>query len=201
MSEQADSPGHSSAQRGAVFTVALIVCLAVATVAAALRTAPAKADRNAVEYGKTEDVEFAKKLWSVLAANRLVGKARINVVPIKGEPPHAVVQEVLSAKVDVTGDVGLAVVKANHREKGATIAGAYAQPHRYLADYAVMFQRKTAYDPKTGGWFWALYTADGRLKEYKGVPIAGRVGRETTAGCIGCHAKKGGRDYRVLTGR
>ena len=174
-----------------------VVCLAFA--GAGLVLSPAGATRPMTGYGHKSDVAFAKKLWTALKANRLAGSGRVNVVPVEGEAPHAGVQQILKARLRVAGRRGTAIVKVNHRDAAATLENVYESPNKYLADYAVMFKREKGYDPDAKDWFWALYTPKGRLKVYEGRKIAGRVGRETEEGCIGCHKKKGGADLETLT--
>ncbi|MBU4563979.1 MAG: cytochrome P460 family protein [Desulfarculus sp.] len=52
-----------------------------------------------------------------------------------------------------------------------------------LKDVLVMYKAK-GYSPKTGDWFWAMYTPQGR-------PLA--AGKP--AGCIRCHSAMGDNDY------
>ncbi len=176
--------------------IALLAIVAIAGVGMALE--PANAKRRDT-YGTKSDVAFAKRLWTALTDNRLVGENRINAMPIEGKAPHAKIQQVLAGDIRVRGRTGRAIVKVNYREAGATVASVYEAPQKYLSDYAVMFQREKGYAPGENDWFWALYTADGRLKIYEGRQIAGQVGRETKEGCIGCHVAKGGRDLEALT--
>jgi hypothetical protein len=155
---------------------------------------------NAVWYGKKADVVLAKALWRQLEVARMVGPRRLQVHAFEGKKPHAIVQQVWAGDVRVQGRVGRAVVKANHKKEGASVAAAYDQPDKYLSDYTVMFKAAKGYDPRNQDWFWVKYEPDGRIGvDGNGVAIAGRVDSPSGYGCAGCHRKLGGQDLEVLT--
>lgn len=151
-------------------------------------------------YGKKADVALARALWQALEKARMVGPRRLQVHAFEGKEPHAIVQQVWAGDVSVKGRVARAVVKANHKKKGASVAAAYDQPDRFLSDYTVMFKAAKGYDPGNQDWFWVKYSPDGRIdRDGIGVAIAGRVDSPSGFGCAGCHRKLGGRDLEVLT--
>jgi hypothetical protein len=52
------------------------------------------------------------------------------------------------------------------------------------------------YDPENEDWFWVKYAPDGGVAEGEGgIPLAGRVAKGTSQGCIACHANAKGDDY------
>ncbi|MCG8557941.1 MAG: hypothetical protein MJD61_22045 [Proteobacteria bacterium] len=67
-----------------------------------------------------------------------------------------------------------------------------------LAAITVM-KKLPGYDPQSADWFWAKFLPDGLLdRNSNGVPLAGRIGKGGTAGCIPCHANAGQSDYFFL---
>ena len=196
---------HYSMRRASrhVFAIVILVIIGAAAPTAVVSQTSGNSQlaEDREEFGREDDQRFAKILWAALIGERLVGPRRIITFPIQGKPPHGVVQHILSADIKVDGAFGRVIVKANHRRSGATLQRVYERPSQYLTDYAVMFRRQRDYDTETTNWFWALFDTTGKLRTLKGTPIAGRVGRGDEKGCIGCHAKKGGRDYEALTAR
>jgi hypothetical protein len=175
------------------------IALAVCTMAVAVWL-PDTSWSGEAWYGKKSDVALAKALWRALETARMVGPRRLQVHAFEGRKPHAIVQQVWAGNVRVQGRMGRAVVKANHKKKGASVAAAYDRPDRFLSDYTVMFKAAKGYDPRNQDWFWVKYEPDGSIgADGNGVAIAGRVDSPSGYGCAGCHRKLGGQDLEVLT--
>ncbi|HUS97153.1 MAG TPA: hypothetical protein VMX97_10470 [Hyphomicrobiaceae bacterium] len=153
-------------------------------------------------YGKPSDVAYAEELWQALLSARMVGPKRIKVAPAIGKQPHATIQQVLARRIMIGGRKARAIVKANHRKKGATLAQVRRNPNAYLMDYTVMLKRQPGYDPPNKDWFWVLYRSDGTTeRDGSGTAIAGRVDSPSGNGCAACHRKVGGSDLEALTER
>ena len=176
--------------------------ISVIMLASSPQPAVAKSKSTAIAYGKKSDVALAKKLWLALKKKKVVGAGRINVHAFKGKAPHGGIQQIYATKVTVNGHRGRALVKANHTAKGASIQSVYDKPNKYLSSYTVMFANKAGYDPKNQNWFWVRYLPKGRItRTGTGIAVAGRVGKISKIGCIGCHRKLGGKDLEALTSR
>ena len=165
-----------------------------------LAQSPTEKELQKLGYGFSSDVNLAKKLWRSMRKNRLVGEKRINVHAFEGKEPHGAIQQSYAVDIVVNKRRARVIVKANHIGKDITEQDVYDEPNRYLKDYTVMFRHKTGYDPENNDWFWVKYSPDGTIdKGPTGVAIAGRVGKKTKIGCIGCHRVFGGEDLEVLT--
>ncbi len=151
-------------------------------------------------FGGADDVAFAKKLWSVLADNKLVGPNRIHTQPFEGSAPHGGIQQVLSTNITVDGRTAQVLVKSNHMGKDLGVGAVFADPNKFLDAYTVMFKREAGYDAENKDWFWAKYRANGdQDKTPTGVAIAGRFMKGGDKGCIACHKGAGGEDMITLT--
>lgn len=142
-------------------------------------------------FGGKQDVAFAKRLWSYMKAADLVGEARINVRPFKGNEPQGAPPLVLDTTDRVQKKTGRLIVRSNHmgEGEGADIDTVHAEPNRFIAAYTVMFKKPTSYDPENNEWFWAKYKPDGPLD-------ANPKGMDQ--GCIACHRSIGGADLEIL---
>ncbi len=159
-----------------------------------------KEERNKLGYGLADEVSLAKKLWRAMREMRLVGADRINVHAFEGKEPHGAIQQSYATDIVVDKRRARVIVKANHLGDDITEQDVYDEPNRYLKDYTVMFRHKEGYDPENNDWFWVKYSPDGTIDNGPtGVAIAGRVGKKTKIGCIGCHRVFGGEDLEVLT--
>lgn len=157
-------------------------------------------------YGSKLDVVFAKRLWRSLQNSSLIGRNRIQVHAFEGSQPHGFIQQSLATRIRVGNRRGRVIVKANHKAKqdGQEVDTkmVYDQPNTYLDSYTVMFRRRPGYDPENRNWFWVKYSPNGEIsKGPTGVPVAGRVGKYTDFGCIGCHRAVGGEDLEALTSK
>jgi len=153
-------------------------------------------------YGKKADRLLAKVLWKSLLTNRMVGRNRLNVHALEGKRPHGAVQQIYAADIEVNGRMGRAIVKANHRKKGATLQSVYDTPNKFLSGYTVMFENEAGYDPENNNWFWVHYNTEGKVnRAANGLAVAGRVGKFSNYGCISCHKKIGGKDLEALTSK
>lgn len=164
---------------------------------APMSAAPAKR----AAYGTPADVAYAKAAWASLKAFRMVGPARYTPYPTKSENPHGNVVQILAGTIQVQGRSTRVIVKSNHRGAGLTPAMVADDAQKFHADTAVMIKREKGYDPASADWFWVVYKPDGSVLQHQGKAVAGRVDTGTDAGCIGCHAKYGGKDFETLTTR
>ena len=166
------------------------------------QSAQAQSEKPKFAYGTKSDKALASKLWRSLRKNRMVGRKRINVHAFKGKQPHGAVQQIYSATIKVNGRLGRAIVKANHRKKGASVQTVYDAPNKFLSGYTVMFANKKGYDPDSNDWFWVHYQPSGKVnRAANGLAVAGRVGKFSDFGCIACHKKIGGKDFEALTSK
>ena len=151
-------------------------------------------------FGGEQDVAYAKKLWSALENEKLVGTDSINSFPFKGNQPHGAIQQVIDSSIMLDGASRRVIVKHNHGGPGADVKSVYANPRQYLKAITVMLQREDGYDAENRNWFWAKYTPDGGIdKNPTGALLAGRIGKGGSLGCIACHKAIGGADLETLT--
>ena len=150
-------------------------------------------------YGTPDDIAYGKTLWLSLLSSRLVGDNRLSARPTKGDQPHGSIQQIIAGTISIKGRRARVIVKANHRGKEASLESVLEGPQRFLTGYAVMAKRERGYDRAHADWYWVVYNRDGSLRKFEGKAIAGRVDTGADNGCIGCHAKYGGKDYEVLT--
>lgn len=151
-------------------------------------------------FGGPANIAYAEKLWSALAAERMVGPDTETTHPYKGQQPHGGVLELLEAETAVDGTQGLALVKKNYRAENmdadALIDAVLEDQKAQLASVTVMFQREGGYDPDHDDWYWAKYAPDGSLMTNpKGMKLGGRVAKGAPKGCIACHEAAPGGDY------
>lgn len=154
--------------------------------------------------GLPQDIAYAKRLWSALESERLVGTNAKKVKPIVGAArPHGWILELLYRNITVGSHTGFAVVKKNYDGPGVSVASVEANSAKYLSSITVMFQRQKGYDEENKNWFWVKYKPDGSLYKKKmnniEVAMAGRIvkgrTRDENGGCIYCHSSAGGGDY------
>jgi hypothetical protein len=157
-------------------------------------------DEAPVFFGGPDDVSFAEQLWLSLENHQLVGSSAINVFPFAGNQPHGAIQQVLDKKIEVDGKISRVIVKRNHGGENISVKSIYSDPVSNLKAVTVMVKREAGYDSDNLDWFWAKYTPAGDLdKNPKGVLLAGRIGKNASAGCIACHRAIGGDDLETLT--
>ncbi|KHF25126.1 hypothetical protein JV46_09690 [Solemya velum gill symbiont] len=151
-------------------------------------------------FGGPDDVSYAEKLWDSLEENQLVGRDAINVFPFAGNQPHGAIQQVLDKEIVVDGKASRVIVKRNHGGANISVKSIYSDPVSNLKAVTVMVKREAGYDSDNLDWFWAKYTAAGNLDNNpKGTLLAGRIGKNASAGCIACHRAIGGEDLETLT--
>ncbi len=129
-----------------------------------------------------EDLDFAAKLWRALEDGRLVGKKAIYSTPYTAHGGHIV--DTIGGLLKVARRTGAVIVQ---RDYGGIMSeqGVATNPEKYVELVSVMYKRR-GYDPKHSDWFWAQYTAAGKLMlTPKGMAFAGRVA--TRYRCIACH--------------
>lgn len=154
--------------------------------------------------GSPQDIAYAKRLWSVLESERLVGTNAKKAKPIVGAArPHGWILELLYRNITVGNHTGFVVLKKNYDGPGVSVASVEANRAKYLSSITVMFQRQKGYDEENKNWFWVKYKPDGSLYKKKmnniEVAMAGRIvkgkTRDENGGCIYCHSSAGGGDY------
>ena len=170
--------------------------LAGSVVALGILTSPLAAQN--MPFGMEDDVAYAKLLWDVMEASRLVGDNAIMASPYDGTPPHGKMLETFYTSATVDGHEGTLIVKRNYGPEGVTADDILADPGKHLGAITVMFQREDGYDADNMNWFWVKYLKDGTLdKNPKGMMLAGRVAKGADKGCIACHSNED--DYIFTT--
>lgn len=153
-------------------------------IAIALGASGAVAQDAPLPFGSEADAEYARLLWDVMAAAKLVGPGMIHHVPYEGTDPHGMMLETFFAKATINGHEGDLVVKRNYGPAGVTADAVQADPEKHLGAYTVMFRREKGYDPENKDWFWVRYNGKGATsKTGKGLAMAGRLEKA----CIECH--------------
>ncbi|MCG8426699.1 MAG: cytochrome P460 family protein [Chromatiales bacterium] len=148
----------------------------------------------AAPFGSSDDVAYAGKLWQSMEENGLVGSGAILSTPYTGLHPHGAILDTIDATTAVGMDKGIVMIKRNYGGKDVSKQNVANDPAKYLKAVTVMFKR-AGYDPENRDWFWVKYAPDGKvLKNPKDVPLAGRVGKGATQGCIACHKAAPGGD-------
>lgn len=146
-------------------------------------------------FGSQGDVDYAAVLWKSLEANRLAGKGAIATTPYEGMAPHGAILETIETTIGVKGHIGTAIVKRNYGPENIEKEQVANEGAKHLKAVTVMFRRAQGYDPENNNWFWVKYAPNGIvLKNPKGVPLAGMVGKGMDAGCIACHKAAPGGD-------
>jgi len=155
-------------------------------------------------FGTVEDITYAKLIWSVMEAERLVGKNEIKLEPFfGGAKPHGMVLELVYKIIKADNHDGFIVVKKNYDGIDVTVESVKRSRSKYLSSITIMYQRESGYDTDNQDWFWAKYNPDGSLyqKKVEGkiMQMAGRIWKgetmEQNRGCLYCHASAGGGDY------
>ena len=151
--------------------------------------------------GDVDDVLFSNKLWDALEKEGVVGADSISgPFFISAAPPHGWISDRFYGTLTIDGRRSQFLVKKNYAEEKIPIKQVENDRQRYLHSIAVMFQREPGYDPDNQNWFWAKYKNEkGTLATTNNflakVPIAGRVEKGKSVGCIYCHSSAGGSDY------
>mgnify|MGYP006424265773 FL=1 len=159
---------------------------------------------NQAMMGTETDNQYAKKLWSVMEKEKLVG---VQAKPLKpffgGAKPHGMILEIANQTLNINGHTGFLVVKKNYGGKGVSVESVKKNRSKYLSSITVMYQRKAGYDVDNQDWFWVKYQPNGQFY-YKNInqvktALTGRVIKGKTdddaRGCIYCHRSAGGGDY------
>ncbi|OWU79815.1 hypothetical protein ATO5_01915 [Loktanella sp. 22II-4b] len=153
-------------------------------------------------FGTEADADYAKLIWEVMAAGKLVGDGAIMSVPYEGTDPHGMMLETFYTTATIEGHEGQLVVKRNYGPEGVEAMQVLSEPEKHLGAITVMFRREEGYDPENKDWFWAKYLPDGTLdKNPKGMQLAGRVAKGADQGCIACHVGADGDDMLFTSDR
>lgn len=165
-----------------------IISAAVASIALA---APAVQAQD-MPFGSDDDAAYAKLLWDVMEAERLVGPDMLRTKPYDGTDPHGMMLETFYTTATIEGHDGDLIVKRNFGPAGVTEDQVLNDPGNHLAAVTVMFRREEGYDPENKDWFWVKYLPDGSLdKTPNGMGMAGQVAKGMDTGCIACHQGAG----------
>jgi len=149
-------------------------------------------------FGTPEDTAYAKLIWQVLQADKLVGPGMIRTKPYEGTDPHGMMLETLYTTATINGHEGDLIVKRNFGPAGVSADEVLREPWKHLGAYTVMYRREAGFDPEDKDWFWAKFLPDGSLdKNPKGMELAGKVAKGMDQGCISCH--QGAGDDMVFT--
>ena len=148
-------------------------------------------------FGGLNDVNYSNSLWKQMEAQNIVGLSNpIMSKPYKGAAPHGMILDLFELKMTINGHEGELIVKRNYGGNGLTEMDVINDPAKYLQAVTVMFKREAGYDPENQNWFYVKYDAEGALlKNPKGVPLAGRIAKGMSTGCIACHTAAPGGDY------
>lgn len=163
-------------------------------IAAGFLSLALSATAAAEPFGAKADTDYAANLWQALSDNRLVGKGAFLSTPYTGTHPHGAILDTIDARVSVGSDSGAVIIKRNYGGDGVSKNAVANEPDKFLKAVTVMFKRP-GYDAETKDWFWVKYAPDGTvLKNPKGIPLAGKVGKDANAGCVACHKAAPGGD-------
>lgn len=180
----------------AIFIIGALF-LTFASFGTVLKQSPAhSADKP---FGGSDDVAFAKKVWTEMVNARLLGKNSINTHPYEGQAPHGAILQTVDTSISVDGREARVIVKKNFGPEGISVKDVWRDPNKHLKAVTIMFKREDGYDKDNANWFWAKYLANGDLdKNPKGALLAGRVAKGADMGCIACHSAAGGKDYLFI---
>lgn len=154
--------------------------------------AATSAQAQDMHFGTDSDAAYAKLLWDVMQAERLVGPEMIRTKPYEGTDPHGMMLETFYTRATINGHTGDLVVKRNFGPAGVTADEVLSDPKNHLGAITVMFRREAGYDPEDKDWFWVKYLPDGSLdKAPNGMRLAGQVAKGMETGCIACHRGAG----------
>lgn len=157
----------------------------------------------AASFGSQAEVAFANSLWKQMKSYRLVGDKAIHSVPYIGIAPHGEILETIDGVFEInitTHGLPLVlrlplIVKKNYGGENVTVEMVANNPNDYLDAVTVMF-KIPGYDFENKDWFWVRYDPMGNvLKNPDGIPMAGRVAKGMSTGCIACHSAAPGGDY------
>lgn len=163
-----------------------------------LGAAPANAQDIPMPFGSEADADYARLLWDVMIASKLVGPGMIRSAPYEGTDPHGMMLETFYTTATINGHSGDLIVKRNFGPEGVSRDEVLGDPDKHLGAYTVMFRREAGYDPEDKDWFWAKFLPDGSPdKMPNGTPMAGQIAKGMDEGCIACH--KGAGDDMVFT--
>lgn len=163
-----------------------------------LGAAPATAQDMPMPFGSEADADYARLLWDVMIASKLVGPGMIRSAPYEGTDPHGMMLETFYTTATINGHSGDLIVKRNFGPEGVSRDEVLGDPDKHLGAYTVMFRREAGYDPEDKDWFWAKFLPDGSPdKMPNGMPMAGQIAKGMDEGCIACH--KGAGDDMVFT--
>jgi hypothetical protein len=151
-------------------------------------------------FGSKDDAAYAKLIWEVLQADKLVGPGMIRTTPYEGTDPHGMMLETFYTSAEINGHQGDLVVKRNFGPAGVTKDAVLSAPDKHLGAITVMFRREAGYDPEDHNWFWIKFKPDGSVeKAANGLEMAGRVAKGADTGCIACHSAAPGDDMMFTT--
>ncbi|HHI79547.1 MAG TPA: hypothetical protein ENK02_06170 [Planctomycetes bacterium] len=160
---------------------------------AALFAYPQPKGEDKKPFGGPKDVAFARKVWTRM---KNYPDWELHSDVIKGQTPHGKWVKIYSSWIRVDGKLFPILVKDNFRGRGVSPKRIQEDRGKWLKAVTIMLKRKPGYDKENQDWFWAKFSPDGKLvNNPKGVPLAGRVAKGSSKGCISCHSQADGDDY------
>jgi hypothetical protein len=174
--------------------VLVLTVIGLAFLPLPVQSAGGTAAPQAPAYGGAADFTFAVTIWPQLAG---YGNWIMRSDYFPGKSPHGNIVRVYYNMVTLNGVPYHVILKENFSGGDAATPALVAKdPAKYPKTITAMIERERGYDPENRNWFWVKYNADGTLvTDEKGRPIAGRVAKGETVGCIACHANAKGKDY------
>jgi hypothetical protein len=146
-------------------------------------------------FGSARDVSYSVNLWNMMEKKGLVGERSLSATPYKGQPPHGAILTTVDTRLTMGSNKGELIIKKNYDGPGVSKQTVADDPQGYLKAITVMY-RRTGYDPENKDWFWVKYKPDGSLHTNpSGMPLAGRVAKGMSSGCIACHQAAPGGDF------
>ncbi len=162
-------------------------------VAALLFALPQPSLSDKKPYGGPKDLAFAKKVWSQMKNYR---KWELHSELLKGQTPHGKWVKIYTSWLRVDGTLFPIIVKDNFRGRGINKKRIIEDPNPWLKAVTIMVKREKGYDKENQDWFWAEYDPKGAIiNSPKGIPLAGRIAKGSSKGCISCHSQADGNDY------
>ncbi|MFN3196893.1 MAG: hypothetical protein ACE366_00555 [Bradymonadia bacterium] len=134
--------------------------------------------------GTPDDIAKAEALWDEIAGHQMSWRQPAGKEGwIEGAMPHGGIQQIYHNGTDPNAD-GYIVIKRNYGEKDEEALGALT-----------VMQKIDGFDDEVNDWFFVRYNPDGTIYAPEGTAIAGRPGKGTNGGCVGCHSGAGGDDF------
>ena len=135
--------------------------------------------------GQPDDLAMAEALWDEIEQHQMTWRQPAAKGGwVTGAAPHGGVQQFYQNGTDPNAE-GYIVIKRNYGDEDEGALGALT-----------VMQKVPGFDSEVGDWFYAKYLPDGTLDvNADGLALAGRPGKGTASGCVGCHTGAPGDDF------